>query len=125
VAKQSTTLDMSDERFEEFLNRMATDDDLRDAMKRDPHATLTGAGFRVSKDRMLKKVSLPSKREIKAKLDEYMERKRGAARVHVPFGWVARDCDEEKEDRKPRRTPKPKVPVKAKTPKKTPRKPGK
>lgn len=119
MAKRGRTIDMSDERFAEFLDRLASDDLFRESMERDPAATLVGAGFRVSKESMPKKVKLPSKRELKGKIGSYLERKRAALLDFLPHHLLGEGAcgDDRKKPLKPLKPPKPKATAKAPKPK--------
>ena len=92
MMKRPRLLDMSDEHFEDFLRRLANDEDFRRAMMRDPAATLTGAGFRARPEQMPERVTLPSREELEAKIGYYLERKQQGRALHVPFGLIGGDC---------------------------------
>jgi len=112
MAKRGSSIDMSDERFEDFLTRLASDDELRDAMKRDPAATLAGAGIYVPKESMPVKVTLPPKKAFKAQIGGYIQRKRESKLAHFPHGLVGGICAGD--DAKPKAKAKPKPKARAK-----------
>ncbi|HSL84703.1 MAG TPA: hypothetical protein VLF66_18155 [Thermoanaerobaculia bacterium] len=106
MAKRGKTIEMSDERFADFLERLASDDQLREAMERDPAATLVGAGFSVRKETMPRKVKLPSKRELKGKVGAYLERMRAGTLDFFPHHLLGPEaCGDEEKPPKPK--PKP------------------
>lgn len=117
LAKRGKTVDLGDDRIEEFMRRLATDDDLRDAMKRDPGATLVGAGVSVPKEGLPKKVTLPSKAALQARLKDYRAKKKLGLQDHIPFHFMhvvretcATDEEEKKRPKKPGPPKKPAAP---------------
>jgi len=110
MAKRGSSIDMSDERFEDFLTRLASDDELRDAMKRDPAATLAGAGIYVRKETMPAKVTLPPKKAFKAQIRSYIQRKRESRLDHFPHGLMGGDCGSGGDERVTPKPPKPRPP---------------
>jgi hypothetical protein len=88
-------------------------------MERDPAATLVGAGVSPAKEGVpKKKVKLPSKAALKARLKKLKEKKRGSDALHIPFnfGQVIQGTCEEDEDEKPPKPPKPPKPKTAAKP---------
>ena len=113
MAKKEKTVDLGDDRVEQFMKRLATDDDLRAAVKRDPVAALVGAGVKVPMKDLPKKVELPSKAALKARLKQLAEKKKAGLALHVPhphdFVHVVLDtCEDVDERRKVPKPPKPK-----------------
>jgi putative modified peptide len=131
LAKKGKTYDLGDDRIEQFMRRLATDDEFREAMERDPAATLVGAGVSPAKEGMpKKKVKLPTKAALKARLKKLKEKKRGSDAVHIPFNFnhvIENTCEEEEKPPKPPKPPRPPKPKpkKAGAPAKKPAKGGK
>ena len=85
MAKKGKTVDLGDDRMEQFMRRLASDDEFREAMERDPAATLVGAGVSPSKEDIPKKVKLPTKAALRARLKKLADKKWTTDLPHIPF----------------------------------------
>lgn len=82
--------DLTEETFRQFVTRLAHDDAFRDALKRDPVATLEGAGISVDPDEVPETVELPPKERLTAEMDRRMEEAKRAYMVPQVHGLLGR-----------------------------------
>lgn len=82
--------DLTEEAFRQLVTRLAHDDAFRDALKRDPVATLEGAGISVDPDELPETVELPPKEQLAAEIDRRMEEAKRAYMVPLVHGLLGR-----------------------------------
>ncbi len=79
-------VDLSDSKYATFLEKLASDDDFRASVKKDPGGALAAHGIDLDPSVAFKtKVKLPSKKDLRENLDSHIER---MASLHAMMSYV-------------------------------------